>query len=214
MSRGMQNLRAKTRTDRRRCSFHQWPRRCSPRRRCSIQQAMRDGDSFHRPISTERAIDKGVTLAVVSGRIKGRGARPDPAFLAELRAHEAEIVALLSTPPLLTNSPSASPWPPTASPSVISTAGRGSNLNARSAWTSFAGVGRPTDAGLFLDQWSAVADAFGWTLGDVFDFPRDGLLGGLVWWLRGEGARSLGSEHAVTKSGKVYDWVAQPGRRA
>jgi hypothetical protein len=44
----------------------------------------------------KKAADRGITLFAVDGRVKGRGAKPDPAFLAELRAHEAEIVALLS----------------------------------------------------------------------------------------------------------------------
>jgi hypothetical protein len=43
----------------------------------------------------KKASDLGVTLVAVDGRIKGRGARPDPAFLAELRVHEPEIVFLL-----------------------------------------------------------------------------------------------------------------------
>jgi hypothetical protein len=44
----------------------------------------------------KKAVDLGVKLVAVDGRIKGRGAKPDPAFMAKLRAHEGEIVALLS----------------------------------------------------------------------------------------------------------------------
>jgi hypothetical protein len=43
-----------------------------------------------------KATERGITLIAVDGRIKGRGPKPDPVFLAVLRAHEAEFVALLS----------------------------------------------------------------------------------------------------------------------
>jgi hypothetical protein len=45
----------------------------------------------------ERVTAQGIALHVVDGRIRGRGAKPNPAFLAELREHEAEIVALLAS---------------------------------------------------------------------------------------------------------------------
>jgi hypothetical protein len=61
------------------------------------------------------------------------------------------------------------------------------------------------DAGLFLDQWASLAIEFRWTVGDLFDVPRDGKLGGLVWFLNGDSVRSLGPEHAVTESGRVFD---------
>jgi hypothetical protein len=32
------------------------------------------------------------------------------------------------------------------------------------------------DAGRFLDQWGALADTFGWSPGDLFDVPRDGVM--------------------------------------
>jgi hypothetical protein len=54
------------------------------------------------------------------------------------------------------------------------------------------------DAGLFLDRWGALADAFGWTLGDLMDVPCDGKPGGLVWFLEGEAVVSLGPDRAVT----------------
>jgi hypothetical protein len=59
------------------------------------------------------------------------------------------------------------------------------------------------DAGLFLDQWASLALEFVWTAGDLFDVPRHGKLGGLVWFLNGESVRSLGPEHAVMDSGLV-----------
>jgi TubC N-terminal docking domain len=47
------------------------------------------------------------------------------------------------------------------------------------------------DAGRFLDQWGSRAVEFGWTAGDLFDVPRDGKPGGLVWFLGGEAFRQL-----------------------
>jgi hypothetical protein len=44
----------------------------------------------------EKAAAQGIALYVAGGRIRGRGAKPDPAFLAELREHEAELVDLLT----------------------------------------------------------------------------------------------------------------------
>ena len=46
---------------------------------------------------------------------------------------------------------------------------------------------------------------FDWTPGDIFDVPHDSAAGGLVWFLNGEAVRSVGPEHAVTKSGRVFD---------
>jgi hypothetical protein len=43
----------------------------------------------------EKAAAQGIALYVAGGRIIGRGAKPDPAFLAELREHEAELVTFL-----------------------------------------------------------------------------------------------------------------------
>ena len=48
------------------------------------------------------------------------------------------------------------------------------------------------DAGLFLDAWGADAAAMGWSAGELFDVPRDGRPGGLVWQLKGAARRSLG----------------------
>jgi hypothetical protein len=61
------------------------------------------------------------------------------------------------------------------------------------------------DAGLFLDQWASLAVELGWTAGDLFDVPRDGKLGGLVWFLNSESVRSLGPEQAITESRRVFD---------
>ncbi len=53
------------------------------------------------------------------------------------------------------------------------------------------------DAGRFLDQWGSLAIELGWTAGELFDVPRDGNSGGLVWFQKGGRVRSLGPEHAV-----------------
>lgn len=61
------------------------------------------------------------------------------------------------------------------------------------------------DAGRFLDQWGSLALEYGWTAGDLFDVPRDGGPGGLVWFLAGETVRALGPEHAVATSGQTFN---------
>lgn len=56
------------------------------------------------------------------------------------------------------------------------------------------------DAGLFLDQWGALASQFGWSPGDVFDVPA-----GLVWFIGGSTVETLGPEHARTADNRVFD---------
>ena len=48
------------------------------------------------------------------------------------------------------------------------------------------------DAGLFLDAWGADAAAMRWSAGELFDVPRAGRPGGLVWRLKGATRRSVG----------------------
>ncbi len=60
------------------------------------------------------------------------------------------------------------------------------------------------DTGLFLDARGKQAEGLGWTAGDLFDVPRDGRPGALVWFCAGEPVRALGPEHAVTTSGRVF----------
>src|ERR1019366_9516260 len=62
-------------------------------------------------------------------------------------------------------------------------------------------------AGRFLDQWGSLAVEFQWKPADLFDVPRDGQSGGLVWFLQGEAVRALGPDHAVTTSGRVFDRI-------
>jgi hypothetical protein len=61
------------------------------------------------------------------------------------------------------------------------------------------------DGGRFLDQWGNLAAELQWTSGEIFDVPRDGRQGGLLWFLKGDTVRVLGPEHAVTISGRVYE---------
>jgi hypothetical protein len=60
------------------------------------------------------------------------------------------------------------------------------------------------DAGRFLDAWRALAAEFQWSPGDLFDVPRDGKPGGLVWFLKGEAVRALGHAHATTESARNF----------
>jgi hypothetical protein len=66
------------------------------------------------------------------------------------------------------------------------------------------------DGGLFLNRWASLAAEFQWTTADLFNVPRDGRAGGLVWFLAGQAVRALGPEHAVTTSGRVFDRSNQP----
>jgi hypothetical protein len=51
------------------------------------------------------------------------------------------------------------------------------------------------DGGQFLDAWGADA-ATRWMAGELFDVPRDGRPGGLVWQLKGERVGTLGEDRA------------------
>jgi hypothetical protein len=60
-------------------------------------------------------------------------------------------------------------------------------------------------AGRFLDEWGNLAEIFRWSPDDLFNVPRDGRPGGLVWFLQGETVRALGPDHAITMSERVFD---------
>jgi hypothetical protein len=64
-------------------------------------------------------------------------------------------------------------------------------------------------AGRFLDTWGSLAVEFQWTPADLFDVPRDGRPGGLLWWRAGETVRALGPKHAVTESERIFDRVTR-----
>src|SRR5277367_904704 len=61
------------------------------------------------------------------------------------------------------------------------------------------------DAGRFLDDWGAEAAAMQWGAGELFDVPREGRPGGLVWQLRGERVEALGADHARTENGRTIE---------
>jgi hypothetical protein len=61
------------------------------------------------------------------------------------------------------------------------------------------------DAGRFLDEWGKLAVEFRWTPGDLFDVPRDGKPGGLVWFLGGESVQAIGPRRMVTQDGRVFN---------
>jgi hypothetical protein len=68
------------------------------------------------------------------------------------------------------------------------------------------------DAGLFLDVWGADAAAMQWSGGELFDMPRQGLPGGLVWQLMGERVDALGEHRARLADGRTIIRSRRPGR--
>ena len=61
------------------------------------------------------------------------------------------------------------------------------------------------DAGRFLDAWGADAAAMHWSTGELFDVPREGGAGGLVWQLMGDRVEALGEDHARFGGGRVVE---------
>jgi hypothetical protein len=59
------------------------------------------------------------------------------------------------------------------------------------------------DGGRFLDLWGTDAAAMRWTAGELFDVPRDGRPGGLVWQLKGERVGTLGEDGARLTHGRM-----------
>lgn len=57
------------------------------------------------------------------------------------------------------------------------------------------------DAGLFLDAWGEQAAEYRWSAGELFDVPRDGVRGGLVWFIEGSRIATLSEQHARTADG-------------
>ena len=56
--------------------------------------------------------------------------------------------------------------------------------------------------GRFLDALGTLAAELRWSAGDVFDVPREGGPGGLVWRLGGERVEALGPDHARLSDGR------------
>ncbi len=59
------------------------------------------------------------------------------------------------------------------------------------------------DAGLFLDAWGSDAAAMRWSAGELFDVPRAGRPGGIVWRLNGAGVKALDADHVRATDGRV-----------
>jgi hypothetical protein len=51
----------------------------------------------------------------------------------------------------------------------------------------------------------------GWTAGELFDVPRDGRPGGLIWFIQGERIEAFGPQHARTDGGRTFDRLAMKG---
>jgi hypothetical protein len=58
------------------------------------------------------------------------------------------------------------------------------------------------DAGCFLDARGAEASKLRWAAGDLFDVPREGQLGGLIWRLHGARVAQLEAAFAVLSDGR------------
>jgi hypothetical protein len=61
------------------------------------------------------------------------------------------------------------------------------------------------DAGRFLDDWAGLAVEFDSTAGDLFDVPRDGKFGGLVWGLKE--AAAIEKEHGGNVEVVLVGWL-------
>ena len=59
------------------------------------------------------------------------------------------------------------------------------------------------DGGRFLDAWGADAATMRWTAGELFDVPRRGLAGGLIWQFKGERVNALGEDRARLRDGRI-----------
>ncbi len=59
------------------------------------------------------------------------------------------------------------------------------------------------DGGRFLDAWGADAAMMQWTASELFDVPREGRPGGLVWQLKGERVNALGEDQARLDDGRM-----------
>ncbi|MGD0635668.1 MAG: hypothetical protein ABSA13_15580 [Beijerinckiaceae bacterium] len=61
------------------------------------------------------------------------------------------------------------------------------------------------DGGRFLDQWGNEAAALGWTASDLFNVPREGQPGGLIWQLTGDRIETLSGGHARIGNGRSIE---------
>jgi hypothetical protein len=66
------------------------------------------------------------------------------------------------------------------------------------------------DGGRLLDAWGADAAAMRWSAGELFDAPRQGRPGGLVWQLNGARISALGENRARLTDGGTIKRQARP----
>lgn len=70
------------------------------------------------------------------------------------------------------------------------------------------------DGGRFLDAWGNEAAKLGWTAGDLFNVPRDGRRGGLIWFLAGEKVEAFGLEDVRFSDGRTIERNERAGTMA
>jgi hypothetical protein len=61
------------------------------------------------------------------------------------------------------------------------------------------------DGGRFLDTWGSVAAEWQWSVGEIFDVPRAGSAGGLIWKIAGRAVEAFGPEFARFDDGEVFE---------
>jgi hypothetical protein len=61
------------------------------------------------------------------------------------------------------------------------------------------------DGGRFLDAWGSIAAEEQWSAGEIFDVPRAGSGGGLIWKIAGRAVESFGPKHVRFDDGEVFE---------
>jgi hypothetical protein len=170
----------------------------------------------------EKAIASGVKLYVEAGRLRGRGARPEPDLAATLREHEAEIVALLASRESaaqparpsrapVTPAPTDGPWP---EPKIIGSPPFGVDhvpsryeagwQNLLASCPSWAAPWQ-WDVAIFscrdlFGEWGAELLRLDWKPEDLFDRWH-----GLAWFLRGQHVTAIGARRAFLEDGRIFE---------
>jgi hypothetical protein len=162
----------------------------------------------------KQAADCGVSVSLNGDSLALKAAtKPSASLLAKLKQHKAEIVAALRLEGGI-----APPEPDEAEIEERKGMAMGGVPAAYAdAWARLQ-IQKPMrvsdaewrqaidDADRFLDQRGSLAMELGWAAGELFDVPRDGRPGGLIWFIQGECVWGLGPEYAVLRSGEhVFD---------